>query len=54
MKKIHVLLGALALVAAFSCSKEKDVEVDNPNYNKETNEVKTDFVFNISTAASQT
>ena len=55
MKRIHVLLSALALVAAFSCSKEVSEEVvDNPNYNKETNEVVTNFVFNVSTTSSQT
>lgn len=54
MKKFHVLLSAVALVAAFSCSKEVSEEVDNPNYNKETNEVVTNFVFNVSTSSTQT
>ena len=41
------LLGAVALLAA-ACAKE--VGTDNPNYNAETKEVKTQFVFNVSTA----
>lgn len=41
------LLGAVALLAA-ACAKE--VGTDNPNFNAETNEVKTNFVFNVSTA----
>ena len=40
------LLGAAALVAA-SCQREVVEGVDNPNYNPETNEVVTNFVFNI-------
>lgn len=41
------LLGAVALLTA-ACAKE--VGTDNPNFNAETNEVKTHFVFNVSTA----
>lgn len=40
------LLGAVALLAA-ACAKE--VGTDNPNFNAETNEVKTTFIFNVST-----
>jgi len=40
------LLGAVALLAA-ACAKE--VETNNPNFNPETNEVVTQFVFNVST-----
>ncbi|MBP5720383.1 MAG: hypothetical protein J6W82_04905 [Bacteroidales bacterium] len=47
------LVGAIAL-AATACNKEQ--AVDNPNYNPETNEVNTHFVFNVvkSTATKQT
>ena len=54
MKKVYVFLSALALVAAFSCSREAMETVDNPNYNKEKNEVVTNFVFNVSTSSTQT
>lgn len=40
------LMSALAL-AVLGCQKETGV--DNPNYNSETNEVKTNFIFNVST-----
>ena len=42
------LLGAVALLAAVGCQREQ--VADNPNFNAETNEVKTTFVFNVSTA----
>ena len=38
------LTGAIALVSLVACNKEI---TDNPNYNKETNEVLTSFVFNV-------
>ena len=46
--KIHLkiaFVSALALATLVSCNKEK--EVNNPNYNKETGEVLTSFVFNV-------
>lgn len=46
------LAGALALAALVSCNKEASKVADNPNYNKETNEVLTQFVFNVNTANS--
>lgn len=45
------LLGAAVLMAA-ACQREVVEEVNNPNFNKETNEVKTNFVFNVSTKAA--
>lgn len=45
-----VLLGAVALMAA-ACQREVAEEVNNPNFNSETNEVKTNFIFNIATQA---
>lgn len=44
------LLGAAVIVAA-SCHREVAEEVNNPNFNRETNEVKTNFIFNIATQA---
>ena len=41
------LAGAIALASVVACNKEG---TDNPNYNKETNEVLTSFVFNVATA----
>lgn len=50
MKKSCVLLlSALALAGAFSCSKEKEEQL-NPLFNPETNEVVTSFVFNVAGA----
>ena len=48
MKKLLriALLGTLAVAALLSCNK-KGAEVTNPNYNKETGEVLTNFVFNV-------
>ena len=41
-----ILAGAVALATVFTaCQREQ--AVDNPNYNKETNEVLTSFVFNV-------
>ena len=58
MKKnyFYALLGAIALTGAVgftSCSSSDDV-VENPNFNPETNEVFTQFVFNVSTGNTAT
>lgn len=56
MKKIKffALMGAIALTGAIgftACSSSEDaVAEDNPNYNPETKEVTTQFVFNVSAA----
>ena len=45
-------LGAIALSGTFgltACSSNDEAEVTNPNFNPETNEVITKFVFNVST-----
>lgn len=52
MKKLTqlALMSAIALTGALgfnSCSSGDDAIVDNPNYNPETNEVNTQFVFNV-------
>ena len=47
--QMFVLLGVAAMVA---CSSEKDEIVDNPNFNKETGEVNTQFVFSVSSDPS--
>lgn len=57
MKKVKNLglIGAIALTAAMSfsgCTSEE--EVNNPNYNPETGEVLTSFVFNVSTSNTPT
>ena len=57
MKKVKNLglIGAIALTAAMSfsgCTSEE--EVSNPNYNPETGEVLTSFVFNVSTSNTPT
>ena len=55
MKKqsIYALMSAIALAGAVgfsSCSSSKDdVGEVNPNFNPQTNEVLTQFVFNVST-----
>lgn len=48
MRKLiyFALAGAIALASVVACEKT----VDNPNFNKETNEVLTSFVFNVATA----
>lgn len=49
------MMGAIALTAAMSfsgCTSEE--EVNNPNYNPETGEVLTSFVFNVSTSNTPT
>lgn len=44
-KKVNFLLaGAIALASVVACNKQA---TDNPNFNKETNEVLTSFVFNV-------
>lgn len=45
---------AIALVFAgfAACSSEEDVVVNNPNYNPETGEVTTNFVFNVNTSTN--
>ncbi len=53
--KIHLkiaFVSALALATLVSCNKEK--EVNNPNYNKETGEVLTSFVFNVAAGNTPT
>ena len=45
-----VLMGVLGLIA---CSSNEEV-VDNPNYNPETGEVNTQFVFTVSTSSEST
>lgn len=42
------LAGAVVVAALASCSREAQV-ADNPNFNKETGEVLTSFVFNVAT-----
>ena len=53
MKKnfIYALMSAIALTGSvgFSSCSSKDEIVDNPNYNPKTQEVLTQFVFNVST-----
>jgi hypothetical protein len=54
MKKnlMFAMIGAIALtgsVGLSSCSESEDVAEVNPNYNPETNEVITQFVFNVAT-----
>jgi hypothetical protein len=54
MKKnlMFAMIGAIALTGAVgfsSCSQSEDVAEVNPNYNPETNEVITQFVFNVAT-----
>ena len=49
-----LLTGAVALAAVVACQKEVSEVPDNPNYNKETNEVLTSFVFSVATGNSAT
>ncbi|MBP5559024.1 MAG: hypothetical protein J6X71_04585 [Bacteroidales bacterium] len=46
-----VLAGAIALAGVVACTPKEDF---NPNYNKETGEVLTSFVFNVSATNSPT
>lgn len=48
MKKLIFFLSALALLGMASCTQPQEI---NPNFNPETNEVKTAFAFNIMTSA---
>ena len=48
MKKLIFFLSAFALLGLASCTEPQEV---NPNFNPETNEVKTAFAFNIMTNA---
>ena len=50
-KKTLALMSAIALTGllGFSSCSTSEEEVDNPNYNPETNEVKAQFVFNVAT-----
>ena len=46
----YALLSAIAFVGATgftACSSSDDVAETNPNYNPETNAVKTEFVINV-------
>lgn len=60
MKKRSIkflLSGAIAFVGILGiagCSSNDDLTIDNPNYNPETNEVLTQFVFNVSTGNTAT
>ena len=59
MKKsfVYALLSAIALTGTTifsSCSSSEDTADVNPNYNPETNEVVTKFVFNVSTGNEAT
>ena len=59
MKKIFkfAFLSVIALVGASgftSCSSTDEAEVTNPNFNPETNEVITKFVFNVATGNEAT
>ena len=59
MKKINqlALMGAIALTGAVgfsSCSSSDDAVVNNPNYDPIKNEVKAQFVFNVSTGNTPT
>lgn len=49
MKRSTILLSALALVGSVACNKAVHEEV-SPFYDPETNEVVTDFVFNVATS----
>ena len=58
MKKLFnlALFGAIALTGAVgfsACSSSSDEVIDNPNYNPETNSVKTQFAISIPTSGSQ-
>ena len=60
MKKMKnlALMGAIALTGAVgftACSSSNDVAEDiNPNYNPETNTVKTEFVINVTQPGERT
>ena len=59
MKKImnYAILSAIAFAGAIgfsSCSDENVVAENNPNYNPETGEVSTEFVFNVATSNTPT
>ncbi len=47
-----LLAGAIVLAGLAACQKETEEQVDNPNYNPETNEVLASFVFNVNAANS--
>ena len=51
--KTKLYLAAAALLGLVACQRES-VDPVNPNFNKETNEVVTNFVFNVSTSSNAT
>ena len=56
-KKTLALMSAIALTGMLgfsSCSTSEEEVVNNPNYNPQTNEVVTKFVFNVSTGNTPT
>ena len=59
MKKnfIYALMSAIALTGAVSfsaCSSSDDVVENNPNFDRETNKVKTEFVINVTQPGERT
>ena len=53
----YAILSAIAFTGAIgfsSCSDENVVAENNPNYNPETGEVSTEFVFNVATSNTPT
>ena len=48
MKRLLLYFGAVALLSMASCQRENDKVVDNPNYDPDTETVKTEFVLNVS------
>lgn len=53
MKRRTLLFGVFAIFALAACESEKQDQVEvNPTYDPETNTVRTEFLFNISSSAS--
>lgn len=54
MKHFSMLIGVLALFSLAACQRVNEAVVeDNPNYDPDTETVKTEFVLNISTTAGE-
>lgn len=54
MKKFLFAMSAIALLGLTTGCVDPVNNVDNPNFNRETNEVNTKFIFNVSTQATST
>lgn len=53
MKRLNLLFGFIALAIVAGCNREGDLVTPSPDYDPETNTVKTQFVLSVSTEVDQ-